>query len=92
MVSLSIPYQSQTPRVSKPHRAPFYEDASKEEFLAMTFVNGPEGVTFPNDKPAKLRFFLGYVDNVAVTGEDDADPVSVYSASIPSSVARLSPS
>lgn len=37
----------------------------------MTFVNGPEGVTFPDDNPAKLRFFLGYVD--------DSEPVSVVS-------------
>ncbi|CAM9472731.1 unnamed protein product [Ectocarpus fasciculatus] len=50
-------------------RAPFYDDTSTEEFLAMTFVHGPEGVTFPEDKPAKLRFFLGYVDESTPAGE-----------------------
>lgn len=42
----------------------------------MTFVHGPEGVPFLEDKPAKLRFFLGYVDNLAPRKEDDAEPVS----------------
>ncbi|CAM9423661.1 unnamed protein product [Ectocarpus fasciculatus] len=49
--------------------APFYDDVSTEEFLAMTFVHGPEGVTFPENKPAKLRFFLGYVDESTSAGE-----------------------
>lgn len=49
-----------------------------EEFLAMTFVHGPEGVTFPDDKPAKLRFFLGYVDNLAPGGEDGRNQVIVF--------------
>lgn len=41
----------------------------------MTFVHGPEGVTFPNDKPAKLRFFLGCVVDPAPV-EDGADQVN----------------
>lgn len=41
----------------------------------MTFVHGPEGVNFPNDKPAKLRFFLGYVDEYA-PATDGSDKVS----------------
>lgn len=40
----------------------------------MTFVHGPDGVTFPDDKPAKLRFFLGFVDDLAPT-RDGADQV-----------------
>ena len=42
----------------------------------MTFVHGPEGVTFPQDKPAKLRFFLGYVDDVMPSGESGVDQVN----------------
>ncbi len=42
----------------------------------MTFVRGPEGVTFPADKPAKLRFFLGCVDNVWPAGESGFDQVN----------------
>ena len=41
----------------------------------MTFVHGPEGVTFPDDKPAKLRFFLGYVDDLAPATESGPDQV-----------------
>eukprot|EP00752_Nemacystus_decipiens_P006258 g5643.t1 len=57
-------------------RAPFCGDAPAEEFLAMTFVHGPEGVAFPDDKPAKLRFFLGYVDDRAPT-RDGANQVVI---------------
>ncbi|CAN0359791.1 unnamed protein product [Ectocarpus sp. 6 AP-2014] len=56
-------------------RAPPFDDTSTEEYLAMTFVHGPEGVTFSEDKPAKLRFFLGCVDDLAPTG-DGADQAS----------------
>lgn len=42
----------------------------------MTFVHGPEGITFPTDKPAKLRFFLGYVDE-DVPSSDGSDRVSL---------------
>lgn len=28
----------------------------------MTFVRGPKQASFRDDKPAKLRFFVGYVD------------------------------
>lgn len=42
----------------------------------MTFVHGPEGVTFPEEKPAKLRFFLGYVDELA-PAEDGIGQASV---------------
>lgn len=31
----------------------------------MTFVHGPEQAAFLNEKPAKLRFFVGYVDEFA---------------------------
>lgn len=41
----------------------------------MTFVHGPEGVAFSEDKPAKLRFFLGCVDDLAVA-EDGVDKVT----------------
>lgn len=46
-------------------RAPFHEDGLKEEFLAMTFVHGPEEASFLDEKPAKLRFFLGYANEFA---------------------------
>eukprot|EP00752_Nemacystus_decipiens_P017613 g15785.t1 len=46
-------------------RAPSHEDGCKEEFLAITFVRGPREATFVDEKPAKLRFFLGYVDEFA---------------------------
>ena len=59
-------------------RAPFCADASIEEYLAMTFVHGPERVSFPADKPAKLRFFLGYVDDVAPAGESGSDEVEKF--------------
>lgn len=62
-------------RAIKLRRAPFYDADSTEEFLAMTFVNGPEGVTFEYNKPAKLRFFLGYVDDV-LPGEGGSDQVT----------------
>eukprot|EP00752_Nemacystus_decipiens_P013425 g11888.t1 len=61
---------------SNRERAPFCGDAPTEEYLAMTFVHGPEGVTFPPDKPAKLRFFLGCVDEVALAG-DGSDQVVI---------------
>ncbi|CAN0015811.1 unnamed protein product [Ectocarpus sp. 12 AP-2014] len=57
--------------------APFYGNDSTEELLVMTFVHGPEGVNFPDDKPAKLRFFLGYVDDLAPSGEDSSDRVVI---------------
>eukprot|EP00752_Nemacystus_decipiens_P010261 g9145.t1 len=41
------------------------DDCATEEFLAMTFVHGPEEASFQESKPAKLRFFLGYVDEFA---------------------------
>lgn len=41
----------------------------------VTFVHGPEGVTFADDKPAKLRFFLGIVDDAAPAGVDGSDQV-----------------
>ena len=41
----------------------------------MTFVHGPEGVAFSEAKPAKLRFFLGCVDDLAVA-EDGVDKVT----------------
>lgn len=43
-------------------RAPSHEGLFKREFLAMTFVKGPRQASFIGDKPAKLRFFLGYTD------------------------------
>lgn len=42
-----------------------HEYASTEELLAMTFVHGPEGASFLDEKPARLRFFLGYTDEFA---------------------------
>lgn len=45
-----------------------------EEFLAMTFVNGPEEAVFRDDQPAKLRFFMGYADEYS--REDGAEQVS----------------
>lgn len=40
----------------------------------MTFVAGPEQASFLDEKPAKLRFFIGYVDEF--TPGDDSDRVS----------------
>ncbi|CAN0237418.1 unnamed protein product [Scytosiphon promiscuus] len=57
--------------------APFCDVESTDEFLAMTFVHGPEGVTFPDDKPARLRFFLGYVDELAAGREDGSEQVFI---------------
>lgn len=60
-------------------RAPSHEDAFKKEFLAMTFVKGPRQVSFLDEKPAKLRFFLGYVDEFAPgDGSDRVSDVAIY--------------
>ena len=53
------------------------DDAPTEEFLAMTFVHGPEGVTFSSEKPAKLRFCLGCVDDLA-PAEGGANQVNFF--------------
>ena len=45
-------------------RAPSHEGGSTE-YMAMTFVDGPEEASFLDERPAKLRFFLGYVDEFA---------------------------
>lgn len=55
-------------------RAPSHGDAFKEEFLAMTFVAGPNQASFLDEKPAKLRFFIGYADEFAPG--DGSDRVS----------------
>lgn len=44
----------------------------------MTFVHGPDGVTFPDDKPAKLRFFLGYVDEAVPTADDVIQVMCIF--------------
>lgn len=44
----------------------------------MAFVHGPEGVTFPDDKPAKLRFFLGYVDELSPVGDGSDQVIFVF--------------
>eukprot|EP00752_Nemacystus_decipiens_P002890 g2689.t1 len=50
-------------RIEGSDRAPFHGgDGLTEEFLAMTFVRGPEEAVFQDDQPAKLRFFVGYSD------------------------------
>ena len=43
-----------------------------EEFLAMPFVSGPEGVVFREDKPALLRFYLGLAEDFL--SEDSTEP------------------
>lgn len=55
-------------------RAPSHEELFKKDFLAMTFVKGPRQASFVDDKPAKLRFFLGYTDEF--TPGDGSDRVS----------------
>ena len=57
-------------------RGPPYDDTSTDEFLAMTFVHGPAGVMFSDEKPAKLRFFLGCVDDL-VPADDGAGQASL---------------
>ncbi|CAM9496040.1 unnamed protein product [Ectocarpus sp. 13 AM-2016] len=41
------------------------EEDVKEEFLITAVIGGPEEVSFRKEKPAKLRFFVGYVDEIA---------------------------
>lgn len=57
-------------------RAPFHTDGFTEEFLAMTFIHGPEEASFLNE-PAKLRFFVGYADEF--TPGDGSDRVRMGS-------------
>lgn len=45
----------------------------------MTFVHGPEEASFLIDKPAKLRSFVGYVDEFSA--EEDSDRVRARSKS-----------
>ncbi|CAB1106731.1 unnamed protein product [Ectocarpus sp. CCAP 1310/34] len=52
-------------------RAPSHEGCGKEEFLAMTFVHGPKEAIFLDNKPAKLRFFMGFVDEFAAGASSD---------------------
>lgn len=40
----------------------------------MTFVSGPEEASFLNEKPAKLRLFVGHMDDF--TPGEDSDRVS----------------
>lgn len=58
-----------------PFRAPSHKTSHDEEFLAMTFVHGPEKASFLHEKPAKLRFFVGCVDEFVP--EDSSDRVSL---------------
>lgn len=61
-------YRSQHPgrpslRLGPVLRSPPVQDgASTGEYLAMTFIDGPEEAVFLGDKPAKLRFFVGFTD------------------------------
>ncbi|CAN0500557.1 unnamed protein product, partial [Ectocarpus sp. 12 AP-2014] len=41
------------------------EEDVKEEFLITAVIGGPEEVSFLKERPAKLRFFVGYVDEIA---------------------------
>ncbi|CAM9675081.1 unnamed protein product [Scytosiphon promiscuus] len=52
-------------------RAPFRDGSHSEEFVAMTFVHGPEEATFRSDRPAKLRFFMGFADEFASSETPD---------------------
>lgn len=45
-------------------RAPLDEENVTEEFLITAVVGGPEEVSFRAARPAKLRFFVGYVDEI----------------------------
>ena len=67
------------PALSYCQRVAAYDDASTEEWLAMTFIHGPEWVTFSDEHPAKLRFFLGCVDDLA-PDEDGVNQVSSLQA------------
>ena len=71
--SANIRHDFHLPVYVREYRRRARGNAPTEEYLAMTFVHGPEGVAFPADGPAKLRFFLGYVDDVV---EDGVDQVS----------------
>lgn len=45
----------------------------------MTFVHGPEEASFLNEKPATLRFFVGYVDEFAPGDGSDRVRVTLSS-------------
>eukprot|EP00752_Nemacystus_decipiens_P016266 g14546.t1 len=70
-VSVSPRLQFVKCRTEGPVSAPSHGQDFNEDFLAMTFVDGPEEAKFSADKPAKLRFFVGYVDEFEP--EDDSD-------------------
>ncbi|CAN0080015.1 unnamed protein product [Ectocarpus fasciculatus] len=72
-VTVSPRLQIVTCRTEGSVRAPSHEASHDEEFLAMTFVRGPEEASFLDEKPAKLRFFVGYVDEFVP--EDGSDGV-----------------
>lgn len=61
-----------------PRQMPGSSDEVAEEILAMPFVRGPDGVKFKADKPAKLRFFLGHVNDFAPTPEDYQEASDKY--------------
>ena len=45
----------------------------------MTFVHGPEEASFLESKPAKLRFFLGYVDEFGPgDGSNQVRGIDIY--------------
>lgn len=45
----------------------------------MTFVHGPSQASFLGNKPAKLRFFVGYADEFAPgDGSDQVGDVDEY--------------
>lgn len=52
-------------------RAPFHDGTPAEEFMAMTFVHGPEEAIFRDDRPARLRFFMGFADEFACSETPD---------------------
>lgn len=52
-------------------RATLHEDDLSEEFLITAVIGGPDEVSFLKEKPAKLRFFVGYVDELAAEHGSD---------------------
>lgn len=50
----------------------------------MTFVDGPEETSFRDEKPAKIRFFMGYADEFArADGSDQASRGAVADLDAP---------
>ncbi|CAM9542120.1 unnamed protein product [Ectocarpus sp. 13 AM-2016] len=49
---------------------------SAKAFLAMPIVDGPSSVKFNEEKPAKLRFFVGFLDELTAVDEEQEGGVA----------------